>query len=302
MLIWRIITAGFVPILVLVFSAMSNALDPNRFSCGATPSEQFKEISKSLAKEEAVARRLGRRAIHEVQVNVYMHIVASSEDLHDGNLSDQDVLNQFQVLKTDFEPTGIIFNLKSIDRTFNATWANNTDLRRMWYHVRNGSYSDLNLWFIPELEHYGYCTIPTTGDTLRYAIHQDGCTIRSDTVPGGRANNYNLGKTVTHEVGHWMGLLHTFQGGCDGVGDYIEDTPAQASPSEGCPEGRDSCPNKPGLDPIHNYMDYSYDACYTEFTPGQVDRMVRVWDAYRAWASKRKAPSAPNFPITRSLG
>lgn len=87
MLVWNIIAAGFVPILALAGPAISNALDSNNFSCGTTPSEEFKEISKSLAKEEAIARRLGRRAVHEVQINVYMHIVASSEDHHDGNLS-----------------------------------------------------------------------------------------------------------------------------------------------------------------------------------------------------------------------
>lgn len=73
--------------LALAVPAINDALDSNSFSCGTTPSEEFKEISKSLAKEEAIARRLGRRAVHEVQINVYMHIVASSEDVHDGNLS-----------------------------------------------------------------------------------------------------------------------------------------------------------------------------------------------------------------------
>ncbi|KAH8131560.1 hypothetical protein FP744_10001997 [Trichoderma asperellum] len=286
MLAWPLLVAGIVPMLALAIPATRNALDPAGFSCGTTPSEEFKEASKSLAREEATARMLGRRAVHEIQIDVYMHVVAMSEDPKEGNLSDQDVTNQFQVLKTDFEPTGIVFNLKSIDRTINNTWANNADLKRMWYYLRNGSYHDLNLWFIPTLKEYGYCTIPATGDSLPYAMQQDGCTIRSDTVPGGRANKYNLGKTVTHEVGHWLGLLHTFQGGCNGPGDYIDDTPAQASPSMGCPEGRDSCPKQPGLDPIHNYMDYSDDTCYREFTPGQVDRMVKVWDVYRAWAAE----------------
>ncbi|RFU75091.1 metalloprotease, partial [Trichoderma arundinaceum] len=197
---------------------------------------------------------------------------------------DEALNRQFQVLKTDYAPTGISFSLKSIDKTINETWANNTDLKRMWHTLRKGGYNELNLWFIPTLGNYGFCTLPASSEDVAYAFYEDGCTIRSDTVPGGRAKEYNLGKTVTHEVGHWFGLLHTFEGGCEGEGDYVDDTPAQASPSSGCPEGRDSCPDKPGLDPIHNFMDYSYDACYKEFTPGQVDRMRKVWSGYRAWA------------------
>ena len=53
-------------------------------------------------------------------------------------------------------------------------------------------------------------------------------------------------------------------------------------PTGGCPQGKDSCPDQPGLDPIHNYMDYSYDTCYTEFTPGQVARAQDAWLLYRA--------------------
>lgn len=125
--------------------------------------------------------------------------------------------------------------------------------------LRKGTYRDLNLYFLTKIDGFGYCTLPTKVEPDSEDFFYDGCVIRHDTVPGGAATNFNLGKTVTHEVGHWFGLDHTFEGGCDGDNDMVDDTPAQASSTKGCPIGLDSCPNKPGLDPIHNYMDYSYE-------------------------------------------
>ena len=102
------------------------------------------------------------------------------------------------------------------------------------------------------------------------------------SLPGGPyGTDYSLGGTLTHEAGHWFGLYHTFDGKCGGKGDYVADTPAERTPTAGCPEGKDTCP-KEGFDPIHNYMDYSWDSCYTQFTPGQSSRMQDQYLFFRS--------------------
>lgn len=180
-----------------------------------------------------------------------------------------------------YAPNGISFVQAGLDYTINSAWAADSGELTMKKSLRQGSYADLNLYFEPQLDYLGYCYFPTTTSGSDDDFYYDGCTILSSSVPGGSQTNYNLGLTVVHEVGHWFGLYHTFQGGCV-VGDRVDDTPAEASAASGCPTGRDTCPNQDGLDPIHNYMDYTYDTCYEEFTAGQQDRMYSQWNTYRA--------------------
>lgn len=76
-----------------------------------------------------------------------------------------------------------------------------------------------------------------------------------------------------HEAGHYLGLYHTFEGlSCSGLGDYVQDTPIHNAPNYGCPSSSDQCPSESGLDPIHNFMNYTDDSCMHEFTPGQMER------------------------------
>ncbi|KAI2788348.1 Extracellular metalloprotease [Penicillium oxalicum] len=133
----------------------------------------------------------------------------------------------------------------------------------------------------------GFCTLPDpniNATSPRSAYVKDGCNILASAISGGSLEQYNRGGTAIHEIGHWNGLLHTFQGETcspDDPGDYISDTPQQKTPTSGCPASRDSCPDSPGLDPIHDFMDYSSDLCYESFTPGQNERMRSMWESMR---------------------
>jgi hypothetical protein len=95
---------------------------------------------------------------------------------------------------------------------------------------------------------------------------------------------FNLGRTGTHEVGHYLGLYHTFNGGCQSTsgcytnGDRICDTNPEGSPTFGCPGSRSSC----GLPaPFDNYMDYADDRCMDRFTPEQINRMRCTLEHFR---------------------
>ena len=198
-----------------------------------------------------------------------------------GNIPDKMIQDQVDVLNAAFSGTGFQFSLAEIRRhasdTLYTGCYNSGSTMKNTYAVDPTAY--LNAYTCsPSDSILGYATFPSS---YAESSSQHGVVLLDESLPGGSASPYNLGDTGTHEVGHYLGLFHTFQGGCDGLGDRVADTPAESGPAYGCPTGRDSCPDDSGLDPIFNFMDYTEDSCMSEFTPGQVVRMKEQVCAYK---------------------
>jgi Hint module/Pregnancy-associated plasma protein-A len=162
------------------------------------------------------------------------------------------------------------------------TWANAAAAGKTY---RRGGYGTLNVYFGNNKGTDSAGAPPTMQYLGRVPPINDGIFMDIKTTPGGASICCHLGKSLIHEAGHWLGLLHTFAGySCDesNMNDYVSDTPQQLSYTDNdCPVNADTCTGLPGLDPIHNYMDYSSDECVSEFTPGQIERMYIMWSLFR---------------------
>lgn len=253
--------------------------------------EELAEVERTVAisKENRKAANGGYALdVTGGAINVYWHVIRSGTATSQGNIPDSQIANQISVLNSAYAGTGWSFNLVSTDRTTNASWytcSGGSCESQMKSALRQGTADDLNIYSNNMGGGLlGWATFPS--DYNRAPL-MDGVVILYSSLPGGSAAPYNLGDTATHEVGHWMGLYHTFQGGCarnaTSGGDLVSDTPAERSPAFGCPIGRDSCTGNrfPGLDPITNFMDYTDDSCMDRFSAGQDTRMDTLFTTYR---------------------
>ncbi len=249
-------------------------------------------------------------------IPVVVHVVYKTEAQ---NISDIEIFEQINILNEDFRrlnpdsintlpgfqgvaaDCGIEFCLAQFDPEGNPTTGiirTYTDTsvwllafsERVKYTNQGGddawpAISYLNIW-VCNLQDgiLGYAYGPPTGTP----DVGDGIVVDYKNFGLGDVSSkpYDLGRTTTHEIGHWLGLTHTW--GDDGAScagsDNIEDTPNQLEATYGCPEVEifDECsPASPGI-MYQNYLDYTDDACMNLFTEGQKNKMRSVIETKRA--------------------
>ncbi|MFL5968896.1 MAG: zinc metalloprotease [Gaiellaceae bacterium] len=264
----------------------TNYFDTLAFGAPATArGEREPSGWKSPPIEEAPATGHGPK--FRATIPVYFHVFTDGAK---GNLTNRQLQQQVDVLNADYAGleggayTGFSFRLAGAERIDNANWFYNLSPgsaveREAKAATHVGDARTLNVWTDNGPGYFGFATFPSW---YKRSPQLDGIVLDYNTFLGGAyGTDFSLAKTGTHEAGHWLGLLHTFQGGCNDKGDYVADTPDERYPASGCPVGLDTCPT-PGSDPVHNYMDYSVDSCYDQFTVGQGDRMQDFYSYFRA--------------------
>ena len=248
-------------------------------------------------------------------IPVVFHVIQDTSGA--GFLSAATIQDQIDVLNEDFQalpgtPGGpgtngmINFRLASVDPSGRPTTGITYSTDNNWFQD-NGNYWNSLAWDTNRYLNiytnavpccYGYAYVPQSGGVVGQSL--DRIVLWWEAVGRDPTAGWpgNMGRTATHEVGHYLGLWHTFDSGCgstcDTTGDLICDTNAESSPTWGCPSSKSSCGNP---DPIHNYMDYTDDLCLWEFTPEQVNRMRCTLQHWRP-----NLPSQPNGGVWTDLG
>lgn len=228
-------------------------------------------------------------SVEKYRIPVVVHIIQQTNGT--GAISDSRVHSQIEVLNEDFQAISgslgapgtdvqIEFYLAEFDENGNPTTGITRSTNNTWYNDGGSYYNTLawdtnrylNIYTNSASGNLGY--VPTLPQGGIAGSNSDRVVVLHSTF-GRNAplNPFHLGRTTTHEVGHYLGLEHTFSGGCSNSytsGDLILDTNPESSPTFGCPGSRTSCGSQA---PFHNYMDYSDDICMNQFTPEQANRM-----------------------------
>lgn len=270
--------------------------------CGTVHPDKMKraEIDYSLARFNAARRahmqEMGLpveldRAPGTVAIAVWVHVINQGSGIENGDVPQSMIDEQINVLNQSYagyyagSSTPFTFYLAGVDRTTNAAWYTmgygTTAEKQAKAALRKGDAKTLNIY----TANLGSGLLGWSAFPWEYKRNpsNDGIVILYSSLPGGSASPYNLGDTATHEIGHWLGLYHTFQNGCSKTGDYVNDTNMERTAAYGCPVGRDTCTGAkyPGADPIFNFMDYTDDYCMDEFTALQSSRADSLMLQYR---------------------
>ena len=142
--------------------------------------------------------------------------------------------------------SGFRFVLAGVTRTFDPAWydaqiGSNTE-REMKRALTQGGLGALNYYSSTAEDYLGWAYLPGLTRPREYL---DGVVVDWESMPGTSTryeDRYDLGFTAVHEVGHWLGLDHTFYRGCSAKGDDVQDTEPMKEPTNGCPAGKDTCP------------------------------------------------------------
>lgn len=242
---------------------------------------------ESIAAVRAPGKYPHRSLESETEIPVAFHVIykekrVSGRKTRIGDVPESQLAAQIDVLNEAFAGTGFTFRLASVDRKNSSKYFAMTPGSRAEQDAKKALAIDpartLNIYTAgPGQNLLGWAYYPWAAAENSF---WHGVVLLYSTLPGGGAAPYNLGHTATHEVGHYLGLYHTFQNGCRAPGDYVGDTPYESSPAYGCPDARNTC-TAAGADPVHNFMDYTDDACMSEFTAEQSSRMSWAFQTYR---------------------
>jgi Pregnancy-associated plasma protein-A len=212
---------------------------------------QSKRNQKRMLREQDV--RLLQIPASPVNIAVKIHVIA--HPLGMGNVTDAQIMSQMSTLNQTYNSSMFTFTLDpatDIIRRVNSTmytdcYSKRDVMKQAWgFDVAN--YMSVYLCK-PAGGVLGHSSFP---NSYVQTDKRHGVVVHFETLPGGPATNFSKGYTMTHEVGHYLGLLHTFQGGCAAsgtAGDRVPDTPAEGTATYGCPTTpKDTCTNLTGLD------------------------------------------------------
>lgn len=250
--------------------------------CNLVAYSQIQRCGTPTPSQTVQANLFYKTTATTVTIPVIVHVVYASDGT--GNIPDSQVQAQVDTLNATYIRAGTRyrFYLAAVSRTQNDTWHRATRGSQAELDMTNALALDtkdaLNLYVINTDPYFGW-VIKWPWEVSETSL-QHGVIIHYGSVPGGYITNFNWGYTAVHEGGHYLGLYHTFQNGCTPPGDEVDDTPYHQV-NYGCPTPTpDTCPQS-GIDPIHNYMNYTDDPCYFEFTPNQGTRNDAIVGQYK---------------------